>query len=202
MRLIRQLQYDDSQGSCVPKSRPSVIGHLANRATRNGSYFGGESSFPALASNNVSDPTMGWTKVTKPKQVRVPAQQKQASLKAAAELEKRRRNEAAMEEWRREQKMKEEEEKQRMVKSVVESRKVKSIKEVASMGPGHINRAQSLSAAPLGDLVPQPQKRNAKKNDKNCHGANEMQRRRALEELRQRIEQQVNYTVTCSGCQT
>ena len=145
---------------------------------------------------------MEWTKVTKPKQVRVPAQQKQASLKAAAELEKRRRNEAAMEEWRREQKMKEEEEKQRMVRSVVESRKVKSIKEVASTGPGHTNRAQSLSAAPLGDLVPQPQKRNAKKSDKNSHGANEMQRRRALEELRQRIEQQVNYTVTYSGCWT
>ena len=73
LRLIRQLQYDDSQGSCVPKSRPSVIGHLANRATRNGSYFGGESSFPVLASNNVSDPTTGWTKVSKPKQVKGPA---------------------------------------------------------------------------------------------------------------------------------
>ena len=48
------------------------MGHLANRATRNGNYFGGESSFPALASNNVSDPTMGWTKVSKPKQVKGP----------------------------------------------------------------------------------------------------------------------------------
>merc|ERR1712242_623108 len=86
LRLIRELQHDDSQGSCVPESRPSVIGHLANQTTRNGSYFGGESSFPALASNNVSDSMMGWTKVTKPKQVRVPAQQKQASLKAAADL--------------------------------------------------------------------------------------------------------------------
>ena len=191
LRLIRELQHDDSQGSCVPESRPSVIGHLANQTTRNGSYFGGESSFPALASNNVSDSMMGWTKVTKPKQVRVPPQQKQASLKAAADLEKKRRNEAAMEEWRREQKMKEEEEKQRIVKHVVESRKVKSIKEVASTGPGHTNRAQSLNAAPLGDLVPQPQKRNAKKNDKNFHGTNELQRRRNVEELRQRIEQQV-----------
>ena len=96
--------------------------------------------------------------------------------------------------------MKEEEEKQRIVKSVVESRKVKSIKEVASTGPGHTNRAQSLNAAPLGDLMPQPQKRNAKKNDKNSHGANEMQRRRNVEELRQRIEQQVYLNTSCSGC--
>ena len=97
LRFIRELQHD-SHGSCVPESRPSVIGHLANQTTRNGSYFGGESSFPGLASNNVSDSMMGWTKVTKPKQVRVPPQQKQASLKAAADLEKKRRNEAAMEE--------------------------------------------------------------------------------------------------------
>ena len=62
-----------SQESCVPKPRPSVVGHLANQATRNGSYFGGESSFPALASNSVSDPTMGWAKVPKPKQVKGPA---------------------------------------------------------------------------------------------------------------------------------
>ena len=72
LRLIRQLQHDDSRGSCVPVSRPSVIGHLANRATRNGNYFGGESSFPALASNSVSDPTTGWTKVSRPKQDRGP----------------------------------------------------------------------------------------------------------------------------------
>ena len=145
----------------------------------------------ALARNG--EQSNDWSRVTKPK--RIPASQKLASAKIADDIEKKRKDDIAIKEWRQEMTEREQKEKERIVQNVEEGNKVKFVKDVNTVikeSRPLNNRAQSLSAAPLGEVIPQPraEKKSLKKRNASI-AAFEVERRKAAEELKLRLEKQV-----------
>ena len=154
-----------------------------------------------------------WSKVTKNK--RIPASVKQASIKIAEDLEKKRKDDLAIEEWRQNMIDREEKEKSRLRRNAEEGSKVKFIRDdqVIESRPLN-NRAQSLSAAPLGDVFLQPraEKKSLKKrrNQSESQASNtsntsnsafEIERKKAANELKKRLERQVTRYHICTHMQ-
>ena len=211
LKLIEDLKLQDqgqglqTNGGGKARSAPSVVDHLWQQSRNSNPQIQTSSSyvnsFPALGSDE------GWIQVgSKPEKVKVPAHVKLASLKAASEIEQRKRDALALEEWRKGMLEREEEEKRRLVQNTEKASKVRFIKEVDKMTNGHVNRAQCLAAAPLGSVVPQPQvssqslKKAAQKHTKAAKKSEEQseeivnferERKKAAEELKRRLEAQV-----------
>ena len=179
---------------------PPVVAHLRDqkclleRSERDYHY-------PPLALAGNGEQSNDWYTVTKPK--KIPASQKLASAKIADDLEKKRKDDIAIQEWRQEMMEREQKEKKRIVQNVEEGNKVKFVKDVNTVikeSRPLNNRAQSLSAAPLGEVIPQPReekkslkKRRNQAESQASNAAFEVERRKAADELKLRLEKQVTY---------
>ena len=172
---------------------PPVVTHLRDQRFK---FERSDNDYPPLAGSGDQN---DWHKVTKPK--KIPASQKLASVKIAEDLEKKRKDDLAIKEWHQEMITREQKEKERIVQHVEEANKVKFVKDVESVikeSRPLNNRAQSLSAAPLGDVIPQPRaekkalkKRRNQSESQASNAAFEIERRKAAEELKLRLEKQV-----------
>lgn len=171
---------------------PPVVTHLRDQRFK---FERSDNEYPPLAGSGDQN---DWHKVTKPK--KIPASQKLASVKIAEDLEKKRKDDLAIKEWHQEMITREQKEKERIVQHVEEANKVKFVKDFESVikeSRPLNNRAQSLSAAPLGDVIPQPRaekkalkKRRNQSESQASNAAFEIERRKAAEELKLRLEKQ------------
>ena len=175
---------------------PPVVAHLRDQKC---SLERSDCDYPPLALARNGEQSNDWSRVTKPK--RIPASQKLASAKIADDIEKKRKDDIAIKEWRQEMTEREQKEKERIVQNVEEGNKVKFVKDVNTVikeSRPLNNRAQSLSAAPLGEVIPQPRaekkslkKRRNQSESQASNAAFEVERRKAAEELKLRLEKQV-----------
>jgi len=166
---------------------PPVVTHLRDQRSDN--------DYPPLAGSREQN---DWYKVTKPK--RIPASHKLASVKIAEDLEKKRKDDLAIKEWHQEMIAREQKEKERIVQNVEEGNKVKFVKDVGAVIKEYkplTNRAQSLSSAPLGEVITQPRadkkalkKRRNQSESQASNAAFEVERRKAADELKLRLEKQ------------
>ena len=172
---------------------PPVVTHLRDQRFK---FERSDNDYPPLAGSGDQN---DWHKVTKPK--KIPASQKLASVKIAEDLEKKRKDDLAIKEWHQTMITREQKEKERIVQHVEEANKVKFVRDVESVikeSRPLNNRAQSLSAAPLGDVIPQPRaekkalkKRRNQSESQASNAAFEIERRKAAVELKLRLEKQV-----------
>ena len=210
LKLIEEIQFNNqnsghNKDDIYTESFPSVIHHLSSQQTTSQSktlQTKSEEFFHPLASPDE------WIKVGKPVKQRLSSQEKKASVKVVEDLEKQRQHNTAVEEWRKAMLEKEEEEKMRLVKKSEEASKVQFIKEadmINRLNLGQVNnRAQCLAAAPLAAVVPHPRviggtSQRSKKKEVETKRAKvnpetakfETERRKAAEELKQRLDAQV-----------
>jgi len=198
--LIEELTRQDAQGFEPPMRNGQAggvgygyDGHLNHAKGSSADYMDAE--FPTLQPPRIDN---GWIKVAKSETKKISSnKERDASLKVAAELEKKQREALMVSEWRKEKDAREDQEVNRMLKNIEESNKLRLIKEVGV--PGNDNgqmRAGCLSAAPLAQVLPMKPTVKQKANKKfraRKNGASEMnefeiERRRIAEELKRRLE--------------